>query len=119
MTEYILEVKDLHYTYSDGTHALKGLTLGIQRGTTTAVLGGNGAGKSTLFLCLNGIFKPSAGQVLFKGLPLDYSRKGLIDLRKTIGIVFQDPDSQLFSASVSKDISFGAVNLKLPEKEVR
>lgn len=119
MIENILEVRDLHYRYSDGTHALKGLTLGIKSGKTTAVLGGNGAGKSTLFLSLNGIFKPMTGEVLFKGFPLDYSRKGLKDLRKSVGIVFQDPDSQLFSASVYQDISFGAVNMKLPEEEVR
>lgn len=119
MDEHILEVRDLHYKYEDGTHALKGLTLGIKTGRTTAVLGGNGAGKSTLFLSLNGIFKPTAGEVLFKGRPLDYSRKGLKELRKSVGIVFQDPDSQLFSASVYQDISFGAVNMQLPEEEVR
>lgn len=119
MIRNILEVRDLHYQYGDGTHALKGLSLGIAQGRTTAVLGGNGAGKSTLFLSLNGIFKPSAGEVLFKGMPLDYSRKGLKDLRRSVGIVFQDPDNQLFSASVCQDISFGAVNMKLPEEEIR
>jgi len=115
----ILEARDIHYRYNDGTHALKGVTVEIKRGKTTAFLEGNGAGKSTLFLSLNGIFKPTAGEVLFKGLPLDYSRKGLKDLRKSVGIVFQDPDNQLFSASVYQDISFGAVNMKLPEEEVR
>ncbi|MBM7686774.1 ATP-binding cassette domain-containing protein [Defluviitalea raffinosedens] len=119
MIENILEVKDLHYTYTEGTHALKGVTLDIKQGMTTAVLGGNGAGKSTLFLSLNGTLKPTAGKVLFKGLQLDYSRKGLRDLRKSVGIVFQDPDSQLFSASVLQDISFGPINMKLPEEEVR
>jgi cobalt/nickel transport system ATP-binding protein len=119
MSENILEVRDLQYKYSDGTRALKGLTLGIKQGMSTAVLGGNGAGKSTLFLSLNGIHKPTAGEVLFKGIPLDYSRKGLKELRKSVGIVFQDPDKQLFSASVYQDISFGAMNLKLPEEEVR
>ena len=119
MSDYILEVKELHYKYSDGTHALKGLNLGVEKGKTTAVLGGNGAGKSTLFLSLNGINKPSDGQILFKGIPVDYSRKGLQELRKSVGIVFQDPDSQLFSASVYQDISFGAMNMKLPQDEVR
>lgn len=119
MIENILDTRDLNYTYGDGTHALKGLTLGIKRGKTTAVLGGNGAGKSTLFLSFNGIFKPTTGEVLFNGFPIDYSRKGLKDLRKSVGIIFQDPESQLFSASVYQDISFGAVNMKLPEKEVR
>jgi cobalt/nickel transport system ATP-binding protein len=119
MAENILEVRDLQYKYSDGTHALKGLTLEIKQGKSTAVLGGNGAGKSTLFLSLNGIFKPTAGEVLFNGIPLDYSRKGLKELRKSVGIVFQDPDKQLFSASVYQDISFGAMNMKLPEEEVQ
>lgn len=119
MAENILEVRDLHYKYDDGTEALKGLALDVKRGSSTAVLGGNGAGKSTLFLSLNGTLKPAAGEVLFNGLPLDYSRKGLRDLRKSVGIVFQDPDSQLFSASVYQDVSFGAVNMKLPEDEVR
>ncbi|RJE47392.1 MULTISPECIES: ATP-binding cassette domain-containing protein [unclassified Dehalobacter] len=115
----ILEVRNLHYIYSDGTQALKALSLGIKQGKTTAVLGSNGAGKSTLLLSFNGINKPSGGEVLFKGLPLDYSVKGLKQLRKSVGIVFQDPDKQLFSASVYQDISFGAMNLKLPEEEVR
>lgn len=117
--EYILEARDLHYAYPDGTAALNGLTLGIKPGETTAVLGGNGAGKSTLFLSFNGILRPGTGAVWFKGRPIEYSRKGLHELRQSVGIVFQDPDSQLFSASVAQDISFGAVNLKLPEAEVR
>ena len=119
MSENIMETRDIHYTYGDGTHALKGLSLEIRRGRTTAVLGGNGAGKSTLFLSLNGTLKPASGHVLFKGLPVDYSGNGLNKLRKSVGIVFQDPDSQLFSSSVFQDISFGPMNMKLPEKEVR
>ncbi len=119
MNEKILEVRDLRYTYGDGTLALKGISLEIPKGQTTAILGGNGAGKSTLFLTFNGILKPSSGQVLFNGKPLDYSHKGLRELRKSVGIVFQDPDNQLFSASVYQDISFGLVNMKLPEEEVR
>lgn len=119
MNGKILEAQGLHYTYADGTLALKGVNLGIQRGQTTAILGSNGAGKSTLFLTFNGILKPSSGQLLFNGKPLDYSRRGLKELRKRVGIVFQDPDNQLFSASVYQDISFGAVNMKLPEDEVR
>lgn len=119
MRENILEVQCLHYKYDDGTHALKGVNLKIKRGRTTAILGANGAGKSTLFLNMNGIFKPTSGQLLYDGLPFDYSRKGLMELRRAIGIVFQDPDNQLFSASVYQDVSFGAVNLKLPEEEIR
>ncbi len=119
MSENILEAQNLHYEYADGTHALKGIGLGIKKGQTTAVLGGNGAGKSTLFLSFNGIMKPTSGHILFKGTPIEYSRNGLKKLRSSVGIVFQDPDSQLFSASVFQDVSFGAVNMKLPEEEVR
>lgn len=119
MTQNILKLQDLHYTYPDGTHALKGLDMEIKRGQVTAILGGNGVGKSTLFHHLNGILKPSSGQVFFEGKPVDYSRKGLIRLRQSVGVVFQDPDNQLFSASVYQDVSFGAVNMKLPEDEVR
>lgn len=119
MNDNILEAKDLHYTYADGTLALKGVNLAIKRGQTTAILGSNGAGKSTLSLAFNGILKPSSGLILFNGKPLDYSQKRLKELRKSVGIVFQDPDNQLFSASVYQDISFGVVNMKLPEAEAR
>ncbi|NLM36228.1 MAG: ATP-binding cassette domain-containing protein [Clostridiales bacterium] len=119
MKEYILEVHSLSFTYPDGTRALRDVNMKIKPGEITAILGGNGAGKSTLFHTLNGILKPSKGQIVFEGKPIDYSRKGLIELRKSIGIVFQDPDNQLFSASVYQDVSFGLMNLKLPEEEVR
>lgn len=119
MNDNILETQDLQYTYADGTFALKGVSLGIKRGQVTAILGGNGAGKSTMFLNFNGILKPSSGRILFNGKQLDYSHKGLKELRRSVGIVFQDPDNQLFSASVYQDVSFGAVNMKLSEEEVR
>lgn len=119
MNENILEVQDLHYKYTDGTHALKSVNLGIKRGQTTAILGGNGAGKSTLFLNFNGILKPTSGKVRYNGKPVDYSRKGLMDLRRAVGLVFQDPDNQLFSASVFQDVSFGVMNLQLSEEETR
>lgn len=119
MNENILESRDLHYKYPDGTHALKGISLQVKRGQTTAVLGGNGAGKSTLFLSFNGILKPSGGKIFFDGRQLDYSHKGLLALRSRVGIVFQDPDSQLFSASVVQDVSFGVMNMKFPEQQVR
>ncbi|MDP4181631.1 MAG: ATP-binding cassette domain-containing protein [Bacillota bacterium] len=115
----IIETRKLHYEYTDGTNALIDVNIGIRKGKTTAVLGGNGAGKSTLFLNFNGIHKPSSGEVLFKGRSVAYSRSALKELRRSVGIVFQDPDNQLFSASVYQDISFGAINLKLPVEEVQ
>jgi cobalt/nickel transport system ATP-binding protein len=84
-----------------------------------ALLGRNGAGKSTLLLHANGILRPSAGAVLVAGAPLDYSRRGLLAARRQVGLVFQSPDDQLFSASVAQDISFGPLNLGLSVAEAR
>jgi cobalt/nickel transport system ATP-binding protein len=109
----IIEVKDLCYAYEDGEPALDNVSLGIAGGKVTAVLGGNGAGKSTLFLNLNGVLTPKSGQVFFEGREVGCSKKELLERRRKIGIVFQDPDDQLFSASVTKDIAFGLMNLKL------
>ncbi len=115
----IIETKNLCYSYDDGKRALDNVSVSFERGKITAVLGANGAGKSTLFLNLNGILKPSSGEIYFKGQLVKYDKKSIREMRKNVGIVFQDPDDQLFSASVEKDISFGAVNLGLLEDEVR
>lgn len=117
--DIILKLENVCYTYEDGTEALKGIDLKIRRGEKLAVMGANGSGKSTLFLTLNGIRKPASGRILYNNIPVDYSRKGLLELRKKIGIVFQDPDNQLFSASVMQEISFGVLNLGLAEEEAR
>ena len=114
-----IEVKDLAYAYPDGTPALQGVSFGAEQGEVTGILGSNGAGKSTLFLNLNGVLTPQGGQVLLDGEPVSYARRNLPELRRRVGLVFQDPDDQLFSADVYRDISFGAVNLGLPETEVR
>ena len=115
----MVEVRDLCYTYEDGTVALDHVCLRAERGRVTGILGANGAGKSTLFLNLNGVLTPSGGEVLLDGVPVRRDRRGLTELRRRVGIVFQDPDDQLFSADVYRDISFGAVNLGLPEAEIR
>ena len=114
-----IETRELCYTYEDGVTALDHVTLKAERGKITGILGANGAGKSTLFLNLNGVLTPTAGEVLLDGAPVRRDKKGLTDLRRRVGIVFQDPDDQLFSADVYRDVSFGAVNLGLPEGEVR
>lgn len=119
MKDYIIETKDLTFKYSDGTIALDHINIKIPRGKKIAFLGANGAGKSTLFLHLNGILKPSSGEILFDGTCFKYSHKELQKLRQKVGIVFQDPDVQLFSANVYEEVSFGAVNLKLPKNEVK
>ena len=119
MDNVILEAQNLHYTYPDGTRALKDISIKIRKAQKIAVLGSNGSGKSTLFLNLNGVLTPQKGKLLFKGRDVEYKRPGLTELRKSVGIVFQDPDAQLFSASVYQEVSFGAMNLKLPEAVVR
>ncbi len=119
MSDYIIEAENLIYTYPDGTQALKGINIKIPKGKKVAVLGSNGAGKSTLFLHCNGILKPQQGIVKYDGREVRYDRKSLLQLRKNVGIVFQDPDSQLFSASVYQEISFGPLNFGLSEETVR
>jgi cobalt/nickel transport system ATP-binding protein len=119
MIDAILSLKDVSYRYPDGTSALNDCSLEIRRGMRTAVLGANGAGKTTMFLHLNGILRSSAGDIQWEGKPLDYSRDGMRKLRSRIGLVFQNPDSQLFSASVREDVSFGPMNLGLPKNVVR
>ena len=99
MAEYAIEARDLVYTYEDGTKALNGISFRAEAGKITGILGSNGAGKSTLFLNLNGVRTPSSGQVLLSGEPVTFNKQGLRRLRKEVGIVFQDPDNQLFSAT--------------------
>lgn len=119
MTDAILTLQSVSYRYPDNTAALNDCSLKICRGTRTAVLGANGAGKTTMFLHLNGILRPTSGQVLWNDAPLDYSRGGLRKLRGQVGLVFQNPDNQLFSASVREDVSFGPMNQGLNQTEVR
>ena len=119
MSKYILECKNLSFKYPDGTLALRDVTIKLKKGKKIAFLGVNGSGKSTLFLNFNGILKPSGGTIYYGGEEIKYNGKYLKQLRKNIGIVFQDPENQLFSANVYQEVSFGAMNLKLPEEEVR
>jgi len=118
LLELILEAVDLEYSYPDGTIASRKVNLQVRKGEKLAILGSNGAGKSTLFMQFNGIYRPSSGSIKFQGQDISYKKKPLIELRKKVGIVFQDPDSQLFSASVWQDISFGPLNLGLSEEVV-
>lgn len=118
MSDALISFNDVSYRYPDGSSALSNCSLTIRRGTRTAVLGANGAGKTTMFLHLNGILRPSAGHVCWEETPLDYNRRGMRELRSRVGLVFQNPDSQLFSASVREDVSFGPMNLGLEKKIV-
>lgn len=117
--ENIIEVENITYTYAGGTKALDGVSYQIKKGEKVAFLGSNGSGKSTMFLCLNGILKPQSGCIKINKKPIVYNKKGLFELRKKIGIVFQEPDDQLFSSSVEQEISFGLFNMGLEQTEVR
>lgn len=118
MNDLILEARHVSYSYGSGeTPSLKDLSLSIRRGRRTAVMGANGSGKSTFFLCCNGILRPDEGQIYYNDQPLSYRKKDLLSLREKVGIVFQDPDMQLFCASVYQEISFGPLNLGLPREE--
>ena len=119
LSEIILEAKNLDFIYPDGTKALNDLSIKVPKGKKLALLGPNGAGKSTLFLHFNGILQPQFGELSFAGKRISYKRRELKKLRKSVGIVFQDPDKQLFSASVLEEISFGPFNLGLSESEVK
>ena len=118
--DWVIEALDVSYTY-DGNdeRALDGLNLKIRRGTKVAFMGGNGSGKSTFFLCLNGIRRPDTGKICIDGEAIEYTRKDLLNVRGRVGIVFQEPDDQLFSASVYEEISFGILNLGADEETAR
>ena len=120
-SDIILKAEDLYFSYEEDQKesALNGLSLEIRRGEKVAVMGSNGSGKSTFFLCCNGIHRPHSGKIYFDGKEVRYDRKSLLDLRSKVGIVFQDPDNQLFSASVFQEISFGILNLGVSREQAR
>ena len=115
----MLEVKNIKYAYNSEYQALKGVSLKIERGEMVALLGKNGAGKSTLFLHLNGIYQPDEGQVFIDGEELKYDKKSLLKFRQKVGIVFQNPDDQIFAPTVEEDVAFGPLNLGLSMEEVQ
>ena len=118
--DIILKAENLYFSYDDeNSHSLNGLSLEIKRGQKVAFMCSNGSGKSTFFLCCNGIHRPSSGTLYFDGEPVTYDKKGLLKLRSKVGIVFQDPDNQLFSASVYQEISFGILNLGVSEEDAK
>lgn len=106
-----VEIDGLRHVYPDGHVALDGLHLSVVAGERVAVLGPNGAGKTTLMLHLNGVLSATAGSVKIGGMPV--SRKTLRDIRRRVGLVFQDPDDQLFMPTVAQDIAFGPANFGL------
>ncbi len=109
MSDPVLDVSGLAYAYPDGHQALYGVDLHVHRGERVALLGPNGAGKTTLVLHLNGILAAGAGSVSVSGLPV--TKENLQEIRRRVGVVFQDPDDQLFMPSVRDDVAFGPRNL--------
>ncbi|NCB62901.1 MAG: ABC transporter ATP-binding protein [Clostridia bacterium] len=114
----ILRLGGLTFAYDEERTALSSLNVALYAGQRVAVLGNNGAGKSTFFLCCNGVLQPSQGAIILDGVPLS-GKTGRAQLRRKVGLVFQDPDSQLIAGSVEAEVSFGPMNLRLPEAEVR
>ena len=108
---------DVHHTYPDGRVALHGVDLAVATGERVAVLGPNGAGKTTLVLHLNGVLAPTAGRVTVDGLDTT-DKAALREVRRRVGLVFQDPDDQLFCPTVRQDVAFGPANLGLGADEV-
>jgi len=115
----LFKIENLTHCYSDGTIALDNVSLDFERGGRIALLGTNGSGKTTLLNHLNGILKPTSGQILFEGKPLSYDAKSLLELRRKVGFVFQDPNDQLFAPTVKQDVAFGPLNLGYPPEQVR
>jgi len=114
--ENAIEIENLSYSYPDGQQALCDINLTVGLGETVSIIGPNGAGKSTLLLHLNGIMR-SDGTVRILGVPLE--DKNLKWVRSKVGLVFQDPDDQLFSPTVFDDVAFGPINMGYAEEEVR
>ena len=107
-----LLIEDLAFAYPDGNQALYGVNLSINKGERVALLGPNGAGKTTLVMHLNGIHPTAHGRVIIAGQVVDTSDKAVIkNIRSKVGIVFQDPDDQLFMPTVGEDVAFGPYNM--------
>lgn len=111
----IVEIKELNFTYPDGTKALNNVNLEIYEGDSLGIIGPNGAGKSTLLLHLNGILK---GDGFIRVFDLELNNKNLPAIRSFVGMVFQDPDNQLFMPTVFEDVAFGCINMSMPKDKI-
>jgi cobalt/nickel transport system ATP-binding protein len=115
----LVALRGVSFAYEDGPAVLSALDFEVREGRALALLGHNGSGKTTLMRLLSGGLRPREGRLTVEGGPVGYDRKGLTRLRTTVQLVVQDPDDQLFAASVAQDVSFGPLNLGLPDGEVR
>lgn len=117
MSHHIVQAEEVWYKYPDGNEALRGISFLITHGESVAVIGANGAGKSTLLMHLNGLLFPSSGMIRIGDYPL--SKETVHNIRRTVGMVFQDSDDQLFMPTVFDDVAFGPINLGLPSEIVK
>jgi len=115
----LFRLENLSHVYSDGTIALDNVSLSFERGERIALLGTNGSGKTTLLHHMNGILKPTSGSIYYEDKPLRYDSKSLLELRRRVGFVFQDPNDQLFAPTVKQDVAFGPLNLGVPADQVK
>lgn len=116
MSHHYIKFTDVHFSYPDGYEALRGVSFNISHGERVALLGRNGAGKSTLILMTNGLLMPTSGEVNIGGIPI--TKRTLMQVRQSVGMVFQNPDDQLFMPTVEEDVAFGPLNMNLPYEEV-
>lgn len=118
----IIEIKDVHFAYNKGTDselkAVKGVSLSIDEGEFVAFVGHNGSGKSTMARLMNGLIVPDSGEVTVEGKSTA-DDKALFDVRKTVGVVFQNPDNQMVNTIIEDDVAFGPENIGLPSEEIR
>ncbi len=112
-----IQVKNLNFSYPDGTQALKDIQLEIDEGEFIAFIGQNGSGKTTLSKCLNGLFKPTSGDVIVDGL--NSKTTPIVQMVRRVGYVFQNPDHQLFNSNCWDEIAYGPRNIQLPEDQVK
>ena len=117
MSHHIIEFRDVRYRYPDGTEALKGVSFRITHGESVGIVGANGAGKSTLLMHMNGHLLPTSGDVTIGEVPLLKATRP--EIRRKVGVLFQDPDDMLFMPTVFDDVAFGPLNLGLPPDRVR
>ena len=115
----ILEARDVSFAYGPGKWAIREMSFALESPRKVALLGANGVGKSTLMLLLNGTLRPHEGELMVLGQPMDYSKSGLHWLHRKVGIVLQDPDDQLFGATVEQDVAFGPLNNGVESAEAR
>ncbi len=116
MSHHILRLENVAYTYPDGCRALEDISFTVGHGQHMAVVGANGAGKSTLLLCMGGLLLPTSGTIAIGSTKI--VRRTLSVIRRSVGLVFQNPDDQLFMPTVEEDVAFGPVNMGLPPDQI-